>query len=119
MLEVSPIMEYYDGIIPQANDILLPRGKIQKVTSSASSVKGKGSVFAAADQTESWVSSNGGKKLMNVISSNVAKMGGRYIETPNAFYHGEDSVAEGSYTYWRMAQEGQIGRASCRERVSL
>lgn len=108
MLEVSPIMEYYDGIVPQSTEILLPRGKIQKVTSSASSVKGKGSVFAACDQTESWVSSNGGKKLMNVISSNVAKMGGRYIETPNAFYHGEESVAEGSYTYWRMAQEGRL-----------
>ena len=108
MLEVSPIMEYYDGIIPQATEILLPRGKVQKITASASSAKGKGSVFCAMDQTESWVSSNGGKKLMNVLSSNVAKMGGRYIETPNAFYHGEESVAEGSYTYWRMVQEGRL-----------
>ena len=58
--------------------------------------------------TESWVPSNGGKKLYNVLSSNVAKMGGRYIETPNAFYHGEESVAEGSYTYWRMAEEGRL-----------
>lgn len=108
MLEVSPVMEYYDGIVPQGREILLPRGKIQKATSSAASLKGKGSVFAACDQTESWVQSNGGKKLMNVISSNVAKMGGRYIETPNAFYHGEESVAEGSYTYWRMVQEGRL-----------
>ena len=108
MLEVSPIMEYYDGIIPQATEILLPRGKIQKITASASSAKGKGSVFCAMDQTESWVPSNGGKKLYNVLSSNVAKMGGRYIETPNAFYHGEESVAEGSYTYWRMAEEGRL-----------
>lgn len=108
MLEVSPLMEYYDGVVPQSKEILLPRGKIQKLTASASSAKGRGSVFAAMDQTESWVSSNGGKKLYNVVSSNVAKMGGRYIETPNAFYHGEDSVAEGSYNYWRMAQEGRL-----------
>lgn len=108
MLEVSPIMEYYDGIIPQATEILLPRGKVQKITASASSAKGKGSVFAAMDQTESWIPSNGGKKLFNVLSSNVAKMGGRYIETPNAFYHGEESVAEGSYTYWRMSEEGRL-----------
>lgn len=108
MLEVSPVMEYYDGIIPRASEIVLPRGKVQKITASASSAKGKGSVFCALDQTESWVPSNGGIKLYNVLSSNVAKMGGRYIETPNAFYHGEDSVAENSYNYWRMAQEGRL-----------
>lgn len=108
MLEVSPITDFYDGIIPQASEIILPRGKVQKITSSSSSAKGKGSVFLCMDQTESWIPSNGGKKLFNVLSSNVAKMGGRYIETPNAFYHGEESVAEGSYTYWRMVQEGRL-----------
>src|SRR5699024_9332192 len=108
MLEVSPIMEYYDGIIPQATEILLPRGKIQKSTASASSAKGKRSVFAALDQTESWVPANGGLDLHDVLSSHVAKNVERYIETPNAFYHGEGSVAEGSYTYWRMAEEGRL-----------
>lgn len=103
--EEAPIHEDYTAV-PYGSYVDLGWGKIEKITSSARSVKGAPTVFASLDQTEEWVPSNGGPALANTIRSNVGKMGGTSIESPNAFTPGEGSVAEGSAKYWQDIEEG-------------
>ncbi|MFB9776126.1 hypothetical protein [Brevibacterium otitidis] len=105
MLE-GPVVDNYPGLEPMSSFVNLPRGWMRFITSSGTSVKGARTVFSALDQTESWFSSNGGHKLHETMDSNAAKMGGSYIETPNAFVPGTDSVAERTASYWAQIQEG-------------
>lgn len=85
----------------------VPGGAIDYVTSEAKSREGFTPVFTAMDQTESWLSSNGGVDLADTIRRNLGKVGGSSIETPNAFVPGQDSVAESSFDAWQMQQEGR------------
>lgn len=103
----GPVLDNYRGTELLGEQINLPSGVIRRVTSAARSLKGARADFTVCDQTEEWVSSNGGKKLHQVIDSNAAKRSGAYIETPNAFIPGEGSVAEASANYWAMIQEGK------------
>jgi hypothetical protein len=57
--------------------------------------------------TESWTTSNGGKKLYNTLKNNVNKRGGHMLESPNAFTPGADSVAEDTMTTYQMALAGK------------
>lgn len=107
----GPVIDNYPGVEPLGSVINLPVGRIQAVTSSSRTIKGARAVFVAMDQTEEWVASNGGHALREAIDSNVQKRGGSYIETPNAFIPGEDSVAERSAAAWVLMQEGKT-RAS-------
>jgi hypothetical protein len=109
MLEMcdGPLMGEYPGLEPLDTMVNLPRGKIEKVTSSARSVKGKPFNFAVMDQTEEWVPSNGGLNLFEKVKNNTAKTGGSFIESPNAFTPGEGSVAEQSAAYWAAIKEGR------------
>ena len=103
----GPVIDNYPGTEPLGEQINLPSGKIKRITSAARSLKGARADFTVCDQTEEWVPSNGGKKLHQVIDSNAAKRSGSYLETPNAFIPGENSVAEDSANYWAMIQEGK------------
>lgn len=109
MLEMcdGPLMAEYPGLEPLDTMVNLPRGKIEKVTSSARSVKGKPFNFAVMDQTEEWVPSNGGLNLFEKVKNNTAKTGGSFIESPNAFIPGEGSVAEQSAGFWAAIKEGR------------
>ena len=110
MLEMcdGPLVEEYPGLEPLDTFINLPRrGKIEPITSSARTVKGKRWVFAVLDQTEEWVASNGGLNLFEKVKNNTAKTGGSFIESPNAFIPGEDSVAERSAAAWAAQREGR------------
>lgn len=69
-------------------------GKIEPSTSSALSRLGQRIVFLVQDQTESWVESNGGRKLADNQRRNIAGMGGRWLSTPNAWDPTEESVAQ-------------------------
>lgn len=103
----GPVQYNYPGIEPLADFVNLPKGKIQKVTSSARSLKGNKPVFAVLDQTEEWVQSNGGLVLAETMAINATKTGGSYIESPNAFTPGEGSVAEQSATLWQQMKAGK------------
>lgn len=75
--------------------IFLPSGgKIEPVTSSALSRLGQRIVLAVQDQTESWVQSNGLRKLADTQRRNIAGMGGRWLSTCNAWDPRDDSVAQ-------------------------
>lgn len=114
----APLLEMLSDEAPVASTwgldvmetaVILPTGgRIRKVTSSARTVKGSPNVvFSVLDQTEEWVPSNGGVRLANTMRSNAAKVGGRTLESPNAYIPGEGSVAEQSAAYWSTIREGR------------
>ncbi|PMC76399.1 terminase [Brachybacterium sp. UMB0905] len=103
----GPVVDNYRGVEILGDRINLPSGRMEMVTTSARTIKGARADFCVLDQTEEWVSSNGGQRLHQVIDANTAKRGGAYLETPNAFIPGENSVAEESASYWSMIQEGK------------
>jgi hypothetical protein len=107
--EDAPIHDHYAGIEPFEAFVALGsgRGKIDKITSSSRTIKGARPVFSVLDQTEEWVVSNGGVKLANTMRANAAKVGGRTLESPNAYIPGEGSVAEGSAAFWHKIRIGK------------
>lgn len=103
----GPVLDAYPGLEPLDTFVNLPRGRIEPITSSARTVKGNRPVFAVMDQTEEWVAGNGGLNLFQKVKNNTAKVGGSFVESPNAFIPGEGSVAENSAAYWAAIQEGR------------
>lgn len=69
-------------------------GRIEPVTSSARSRLGQRITFAVQDETHSWTKLNGGRRLADNQRRNLAGMGGRWLETTNAWDPAEDSVAQ-------------------------
>lgn len=107
MCREGPVGRNYQ-IEPLETFVNVPRGRIEFTTSEARSREGFRPVFAALDQTESWVPSIGGPKLAATIRRNLTKTGGSSVETPNAFVPGEDSVAQKSWEAWQLQQEGKL-----------
>lgn len=103
----GPVLDEYPGLEPLDTFVNLPRGRIEPITSSARTVKGNRAVFAVMDQTEEWVRSNGGLNLYEKVKNNTAKVGGSFVESPNAYTPGEDSVAERSAGFWKAILEGR------------
>jgi hypothetical protein len=50
--------------------------------------------FLGQDQTESWTKASGGRAVADTQRRNVAGMGGRFVETCNAWDPAQDSVAQ-------------------------
>lgn len=69
-------------------------GLIEPVTSAHLSRLGQRLTFAVHDETHSWTKHNGGEKLADTQRRNLAGMGGRSIETTNAWDPSESSVAQ-------------------------
>lgn len=111
MAKNGPVLDDY-MLTPMETFVATPWGRIEYVTSSATSREGGRPIFAAMDQTESWLTTNGGHRLASAIRRNLTKTGGSSIETPNAFRPAFDSVAERSFEAWRAQQQGKLkGRA--------
>lgn len=85
--------------------------KIEMITSSATTLEGGRPTFVIMDETHHWTESNRGWALAAVIRRNLAKTGGRSIETTNAHEPGEDSTAENTYTAYRAMAEARTRRA--------
>jgi hypothetical protein len=96
MIEYGPLAE----LIPHTGEefIRLPGGgRIDVVTSKANSRLGQRVTFAPQDETGLWVKANGGHKLASTQRRGLAGMGGRAIETTNAWDPAQDSVAQRTY----------------------
>lgn len=96
MIDKGPLAE----LIPKTGEefIRLPGGgRIDVVTSKANSRLGQRITFAAQDETGLWLESNGGHKLAKTQRRGLAGMGGRSIETTNAWDPAQDSVAQRTY----------------------
>lgn len=107
MLREGPAIDEYFGLEPMETFVNLPKGRIEFVTSAATSREGNRPTFAVLDQTEEWKPSNGGVKLAATMRRNLGKTGGASIESPNAFEPGSDSVAEHSAEYAVRISEGR------------
>lgn len=78
-------------------------GRIEPVTSAAVSRLGQRTTFIVQDQTESWLARNGGHALADNQRRNLAGMGGRFLESCNAWDPRMDSVAQ------QTAESGEPG----------
>jgi phage terminase large subunit-like protein len=107
MLRDGPVLDAYPGVDPMDTFVALAKGRVEPVTSNATSREGNRPTFAVFDQTESWTPTTGGVRLAATIRRNLGKTGGASIEAPNAYVPGEGSVAEQSAEYWRRIQEGR------------
>lgn len=107
MMLSEALYEDYPGLEVMSGFINLPRGRIEPISASATSVKGARAVFGVLDQTEVWTASNGGINLAQVMRSNAAKLDGTTLETPNAFIPGMGSVAEKSAEFWALIKNGE------------
>lgn len=107
MLREGPAVDEYPGLEPLDTFVNLPKGRVEFVTSAATSREGNRPVFCVLDQTEEWRPSNGGVKLAATLRRNLGKTNGSSIESPNAYLPGEGSVAEESAEYWKRIVEGR------------
>jgi phage terminase large subunit-like protein len=108
MLREGPAIDAYPGLEPMETFVNLPRGRIEFVTSAATSREGNRPTFCVLDQTEEWKPSNGGVRLAATIRRNLGKTNGASIESPNAYEPGTDSVAEASAEYAAKIREGRM-----------
>lgn len=93
MIQQGPLIEKIPDT-GQTRINLRGGGRIEPVTSSASSRLGQRVTFALQDETHSWLRVNGGRKLADTQRRNVAGMSGRWLETTNAYDPAEGSVAQ-------------------------
>jgi hypothetical protein len=96
MIALGPLA----GEIPDSGlgRINLPSGGwVEPVTASARSRLGQRVTFCVEDETHSWLQSNGGWTLADNQRRNLAGMGGRFLETTNAFDPVEQSVAQRTF----------------------
>src|SRR5699024_12729485 len=97
----------YPGLQPYDTQVVLPRGRIEQVTASASTVKGAPATFAILDQKEEWVLPNH-HRLANNMRTNVVKNGGRTLESPNAYDRSEERrVGKEQRCVYEMCYEGK------------
>lgn len=97
MIEESPELSL---LVPDTGEtrINLPGGgRIEPVTSQARSRLGQRVTFVVQDETGTWTRSNGGQNLADTQRRGLAGMGGRAVETTNAWDPAENSVAQQSY----------------------
>lgn len=107
MIEQGTIADEYD-LDPGLTRIYTPGGgRLVPITASSASQEGARPSFALLDETHHWTESNGGHALARVIRRNLAKVGGRSVETTNAHAPGYDSVAEGSFLDHLAITEGR------------
>lgn len=78
-------------------------GRIEPPTASARSRLGQRITFAVQDEAHSWLERNGGVLLADTQRRNLAGMGGRFLETGNAWDPREESVAQ------RTSESGEPG----------
>lgn len=96
MIELGPLSE----VIPKTGEefIRLPNGgRIDAVTSKGNSRLGQRVTFVVQDETGLWLEANGGWNLAKKQRQGLAGMGGRAIETTNAWNPADNSVAQQTY----------------------
>lgn len=93
MVEQGPLADL--GIKTGELFTRLPRGgRIDTVTSKATTRLGQRTTFAVQDETGVWTKTNGMIKLAETQRRGLAGMGGRAVETTNGWDPSEQSVAQ-------------------------
>jgi hypothetical protein len=88
------------GVDIGVEDINLPSGgKIEPRSSSGKARLGARLTFAVFDETHLFIESNGGVLLASTMKRNIGGMGGRWLETTNAYDPSQKSVAQRTHEY--------------------
>lgn len=111
MLRESDAADVIPGLDLGLTRIYTANGRLEPVTASAPSREGQRLTDAILDEPHLWTPGNGGIRLAATIRRNLAKMGGRSLETTNAWRAGEDSVAEATAGFADLAAEGKTRSA--------
>jgi hypothetical protein len=93
MIQLGPL----EAVLPDTGKtrINVPGGGlIEPVTASAMSRLGQRVTFVLGDEGHGWVERNGGKRLADNQRRNLSGMGGRFLDTTNAWSITDDSVAQ-------------------------
>lgn len=94
MIELSPDL---NADIPDTGKTrinLAGGGLIEPVTAKAGTRLGQRVTFVLQDETHGWLPNTGGRALADTQRRNVAGMGGRWLETTNAWDPNQSSVAQ-------------------------
>ena len=92
----------FPGVDIGVQDINLPSGgKIEPRTSSGKARLGARLTFAIFDESHLMVETNGGVLLATTMKRNIGGMGGRWLETTNAYDPSERSIAQ-------LTHEGKV-----------
>lgn len=108
MLREGSASDVVPGIDTGLSRIFTEKGRLEPVAASAPSREGQRLTAAVLDESHHWLVANGGHRLAATIRRNLAKMGGRSLETTNAWRPGEDSVAERTSEYAAKIAEGKV-----------
>lgn len=108
MLNEGAAGDAVEGLDTGVTRVLTRRGRLDPVTASASSREGQRLTAGILDETHHWMPANGGHRLAQTIRRNLGKMGGRSIETTNAWSPGMESVAELTGEYANLIEEGKV-----------
>ncbi|GLE59546.1 hypothetical protein NJBCHELONAE_48590 [Mycobacteroides chelonae] len=79
-------------------------GKLEVLTSSASTAEGNEATNITGDETEHWLG-DPGELFMTTLLDNAQKSGNRFVETCNSWVPGAGSVAERTFNEWVKQQE--------------
>ncbi|MCK2242330.1 MULTISPECIES: hypothetical protein [unclassified Crossiella] len=94
-------------------------GRLQRVTASSGSRLGQRITFACQDETHLWTPSSGGVRLAETQRRNLGGVGGRALETTNAYRPGERSVAESTYEAARKDRSVYVNARHARRHLNL
>ncbi len=114
MLREGPALNIYPGLEPMETFVNLPKGRIEFVTSSATSREGNRPVFCVLDQTEEWKPSNGGIRLAATLRRNLGKTGGSSIESLTAGLKAQNDASSPTATRRSRRAAGSISTGSWR-----
>lgn len=96
MIEEGPLANIIEKVGEQFTR-LPNKGRIDTVTSSAQSRLGQRVTFVAQDETGIWTEANKMVRVAETQRRGLAGMGGRSVETTNAWDPSENSVAQRTY----------------------
>jgi len=108
MVNEGEASDLIEGLDTGVTRVLTRNGRLDPVAASASSREGQRLSAAVLDETHHWMKANGGHRLAQTIRRNLGKMGGRSIETTNAWSPGLESVAELTGEYAALIEEGKV-----------
>lgn len=106
MLRDGPAADEIEGLDLGLTRVRTRVGKLEPVTASAPSREGQRLTDAILDEPHLWTAANHGVRLAATLRRNLGKMGGRSLETTNAWSPGEDSVAESTALYADKIADG-------------
>ena len=85
---------------------VVPEGKLEVITSSATTQEGAEVSFVVGDELEHWTQANGGTELYSTLVDNLSKSGSRMLGTLNAWKPGIGSVGEKTFNDWCIQEKG-------------